>query len=31
MIEEGFAVHGRGLVLIMTTVVAAVIERTVAS
>jgi 8-oxo-dGTP diphosphatase len=27
MIEEGFAVHGRGLVLIMTTVVAAVIAR----
>jgi 8-oxo-dGTP diphosphatase len=27
MIEEGFAVHGRGLVFIMTTVVAAVIER----
>src|SRR5271170_2233779 len=27
MIEEGFAVHGRGLIFIMTTVVAAVIER----
>jgi mutator protein MutT len=27
MIEEGFAVHRRGLVFIMTTVVAAVIER----
>jgi 8-oxo-dGTP diphosphatase len=27
MIEEGFAIHGRGLVFIMTTVVAAVIER----
>jgi 8-oxo-dGTP diphosphatase len=27
MIEEGFAVQGRGLVFIMTTVVAAVIER----
>ena len=27
MIEEGFAVQGRGLIFIMTTVVAAVIER----
>jgi mutator protein MutT len=27
MIEEGFAIQGRGLVFIMTTVVAAVIER----